>query len=296
MDFVTNAAHKWAKELVSMQKKTKAGAYLTSPIYEFRTKCCICSDNEFVIRTNPKKQSFDFVSGIHMRAHELDFIEEENKKESRASEERSKKSILSQIETTAGGKRKALTEHDALQALIKINGETFGEDVSCNRKIRSSFRQDRREKKSRLKGAASLGWKEGMELLSEEREEDIVKAKSTIFSNGKKKEVSNFRKLRTSSIFSSKGKRKSTIEKSSTPEVVTSISTPDEVTSLGNTASSCEVQSTDSHSTQSNARILSKERKILVLQHSRKGGKISVDTVPSSFMFAALSGYGSDSE
>lgn len=268
-------------------KKSKAGAYLTTPIYEFQTKCRICSDSEFVIRTNPQKRSFDYVSGIHMRAHEADFIEEGNQEDAeKLSGESSKQDKLSQIEKIAAGKRKAMTEHDALKSLIKINGETFGEDVTCNRKIRSNFRQDRREKKARLQGAKSLGWKEGMELISEERTEDVLTAKSTVFSNGKKTEAKKFRTLRTSSIFSSKTKRKTFTQH---------IPAPDGVSSLDISAGSHALRIPGPIS-QNIANASGKKIKKLILPNSGRSGNITVNDAPSSAMLDILSGYGSDSE
>jgi hypothetical protein len=194
-------------------QKSNAGAYLTSPIYEFRMKCRICAAVEFVIRTNPKERGFDYISGIHKQVQEFDTgaartagvmdTEDGNRLVGSAP-----RNSLAQAEAVADGKRKAETEREALDNLMKLNNKTFGQDVACNSKIRSSFRKDRKEKKGRLKKGAKLGWGAGMELLDNDKLEDVVVAKSTTFSDGKKAEQSKFRGLRTSSIFSRGAKRK----------------------------------------------------------------------------------------
>lgn len=48
-------------------KKTKAGMYHSSPIWEFSMKCRFCPQ-QFVIRTDPKAGDFTYVSGLKPRA------------------------------------------------------------------------------------------------------------------------------------------------------------------------------------------------------------------------------------
>jgi len=203
-------------------EKSKAGAYLTSPIYEFRMKCRICAAVDFMIRTNPKERCFDYVSGIHRQVREFDTA---TSRSAGAMDTRDGNRLvgsadtnsLAQLETVAHGKRKAVTERDAFDNLMKLNNNTFGQDVSCNAKLRSSFRK---KKKSRLKKGAKLGWSEGMKVLDDDRMEDVLAAKSTMFADGKRTEQRKFRGLRTDSIFSQGGKQKS--EKEPTPDDVTS--------------------------------------------------------------------------
>lgn len=283
--------------------KSKAGAYLTSPIYEFRMKCRICAAVEFVIRTNPKEQGFDYLSGIHKRVQEsvdaagviLDTTEDGNRLV-RSAEPNS----LAHLETFADGKRKAATERDALESLLKVNSKTFGEDASNNAVIRKHFRKDRHEKKARIEEGAKLGWAKGMEVLDHDRMEDVVAAKSITYSDGKMTERLKLRRVRCDSIFSS-AKRSVAVEPQ-TQQVssqegsgqgswmkLTTVKqefTPDKVASrvTGSKAS-------DPHHTSA------KSRKKLILNSNR--GKVTVTefrppVLPSSLNLLAT--YGSDSD
>jgi hypothetical protein len=53
-------------------KKSKNGAYFSMPIYKFSMTCCACNKCEFVIQTNPKEWSFDYLEGIHKQVQEFD--------------------------------------------------------------------------------------------------------------------------------------------------------------------------------------------------------------------------------
>lgn len=177
--------------------KSKTGSYRP----EFRMECRICCA-AVVIRTNPKDQGFDYVSGIHKKqVQEFDTVEDT--KNGNRLVGNTDRNNLSHLETVANnGKRKAATtEREAIETLIKVNKKTFGEDVSNNAIIRTSFRKYR--KKARLKGA-KLGWAEGMEVLKGDLLEDVVAAKSTTFSDGRKTERKKLRRLRAASIFGTK--------------------------------------------------------------------------------------------
>jgi len=196
-------------------KKCKAGAYFTSPIYKFVMTCRVCSKSEFVIQTNPKEQSFDYLKGIHKQVQEFDTQEAEtagvidteygNKLVPASG---SQKGALSRLESVASGARKSMTERDELESLMNVSNKTFLNDAGSNAALRSTFRADRNKKKRRLQDAKALGWKEGMEL-AEETDADLASARGTTFGKGKDTEQENFRSLRKSSIFGGVRKRKS---------------------------------------------------------------------------------------
>ncbi|KAI2493507.1 Family of unknown function (DUF572) [Fragilaria crotonensis] len=256
--------------------KSKAGAYLTSPIYEFRMKCRICAAVEFVIRTNPKEQGFDYLSGIHKRVQEsvdaagviLETTDDGNRLV-RSAEPNS----LAHLETFADGKRKAATERDALDSLLK---------------------------KARIEEGAKLGWAKGMEVLDHDRMEDVVAAKSITYSDGKMTERLKWRRARCGSIFSS-AKRSVTVElqtqqvpsqersgQGSRVKLTTAKQdfTPDKVASRVTGSNS-----SDPHHTSAKA------RKKLILNSNR--GKVTVTefrppVLPTSLNLLAT--YGSDSD
>jgi coiled-coil domain-containing protein 130 len=285
-------------------QKSNAGAYLTSPIYEFRMKCRICAAVEFVIRTNPKERGFDYVSGIHKQVQEFDTgaartagvmdTEDDNRLVGSAP-----RNSLAQAEAVADGKRKAETEREALDNLMKLNNKTFGQDVTCNSKIRSSFRKDRNEKKGRLKKGAKLGWGVGMELLDNDKLEDVVVAKSTTFSDGKKAERTKFRGLRTSSIFSRGAKRKPETnprpDRAASQDLRTGAAGSNPNSALKQEPNPDTISSRDDAATIQPLPVKKKKKLLLATTGSAVSIVTERDDEPSSAL-DMLAGYGSDSD
>jgi coiled-coil domain-containing protein 130 len=287
--------------------KTKNGAYLTSPIYEFRMKCRICAAVEFVIRTNPKQQSFDYVSGIHKQVQEFDTVEAgtvgviDTENGNRLVGSADRNSLL-HLETVATGKRKAATERDALETLMKVNGKTFGEDVSNNAIIRKCFRSDRNEKKARVKEGVKLGWAEGMEVLSGDLLQDVILAKSTTFSDGKATEQQKFRQLKTASIFTSGGKPALEAIPATEPVPLQTLSTtnwgvlsPVEAAPKADDVTSLEQYNSSNHPT--SAALSHKQKRTLMLNTA--GGKVTIIGIEPpgiSTSLDLLTAYGSDSD
>lgn len=282
--------------------KSKSGAYLTSPIYEFRMKCRICAAVEFVIRTNPKEQSFDYVSGIHKQVQEFDTVEAgtagviDTENANRLVGSADRNSLL-HLETVATGKRKAATERDALETLLKVNGKTFGEDVSNNAIIRKSFRNDRNDKKARVKEGVKLGWAEGMEVISGDLLQDIVLAKSTTFSDGKTTERQKFRQLKTASIFATGAKQ--TLAAIPTTEPVRSqslrMSSQRDASPKPDSVTSFEERNFSNHPTSAASSLKQKKK----LRLNAAGGKVTVvGSEPPSIATSLdlLTAYGSDSD
>lgn len=277
--------------------KSKTGAYLTSPIYEFRMKCRICAAVDFVIRTNPKEQGFDYLSGIHKRVQELDDAAgSKDTNNGNGLVGSTDRNSLAQLETVADGKRKAATERDGLETLIKVNGKTFGEDASNNAIIRKTFRKDRNEKKARIEEGAKLGWAKGMEVFAEDLMDDVITAKMITYSDGKMTERMKLRDVRCDSIFA-KAKRSVRVDVRTQPVLSQEgsgrdreggvfkpkqVATPDIVSSRG-------TRSIESGPLLSS----SKPRKKLMLKSA--GGKVTV-TERSSSPLNLLAPYDSDSD
>lgn len=282
--------------------KSKAGAYLTSPIYEFRMKCRICAAVEFVIRTNPKEQGFDYVSGIHKRVQE--FVDAagviSNTDDGNRLVGSADRNSLERLETFADGKRKAATERDALESLLKVNHQTFGEDASNNAVIRKHFRTDRNEKKARIEEGAKLGWAKGMEVLSHDRMEDVVAAKSITYSDSKMTERMKLRRVRCDSIFSS---AKHIVAVDPMTQLVPSQERPGQgsLGKLTNVKQECTPDNVASRVAGSNSsdpnHTSAKSRKKLLLNSA--GGKVRVTELRPPVLQSSLNlltNYGSDSD
>lgn len=181
-----------AKKITTQEK------YFSTPIYEFQMNCRLCQ-HAWVIRTNPKERGFDYVSGIHVQAGQESIVENIVGVSGEADE---RNDVLERLESTAHGKRRAMTEMEELQRIQKLNESSLN-DADHNAMIRKEFRKDRKAKRKRQEHATQLGWRKDMEMLSEDAPLDVVASKEATYGNPKSKEQKRLRTVRTSSIFSS---------------------------------------------------------------------------------------------
>jgi coiled-coil domain-containing protein 130 len=186
-------------------EKRKVDMYLSTPILEFSMTCRSCARTEFRIRTNPQKRGFNYVEGIQKsKAHTLEAARvAEDHAEVAEGDERD---ALDRLEAMARGKRKTVSELDHLRALQAQKG-SFLHDSDLNASLRTSFRGERKLRKRRLADAEKRGWRKGMELV-EAQAEDAEGARQITYGNSRQLEDDQFRRVRTSSIFSKKHKTK----------------------------------------------------------------------------------------
>lgn len=211
--------------------KAHVADYFTSKIYEFTTKCRACAACEFKIRTNPKEQRFDYVSGIRRKVEEFDSAEAgtlgvvdtdagagiyqyKNGKLMGADDEK-EDVALQALEKAARGERKAMTEHEQMENLYKTNLRMV-EDADANSSLRKGYRKERKAKKRRFEDAKKLGLGRGISLIGESTQ-DIVDSKITIGLRDHEREITQARSsekerlgsIRSGSIFSSKKQKRS---------------------------------------------------------------------------------------
>jgi coiled-coil domain-containing protein 130 len=236
--------------------KAHVGDYFTTKIYEFTMKCRICKTSKFVIRTNPKGRCFDYISGIKKKVEEFDTIDAKslgmidtedgngiqsftNRNMTRSTNE-CKKSTSVNINTSTStsnaidklqkekiGERKAMTERDAMEKLMKYNNITMLNDATSNSNLRSKYRVVRKAKKRRLEEAQRKGLGMGIELLESTDADSNLSHSVFVFHNEKnvngikknddavarrirheksqKVEKQKFGTIRASSIFSHNG-------------------------------------------------------------------------------------------
>jgi len=89
--------------------KKKCGEYFTTKIWEFRTRCRSCSACDFVIRTNPRGRTFDYVSGIRKKVEEWDPEDAESPGvfDSESDKNGTDSSCLTRLESSAFGQKKS---------------------------------------------------------------------------------------------------------------------------------------------------------------------------------------------
>eukprot|EP00978_Attheya_sp_CCMP212_P009304 scaffold21988_cov53-Attheya_sp.AAC.4 len=197
--------------------------YLTTKIWEFRMTCRSCAKGKFLIRTNPKEQSFDYVEGIHKTVQEFDTLAAESLGvvdtdigqsivPSSSRKESSSNGRLGKLEEAATSSRQWLSEHDHMVKLLKSNDATFKDDAASNAFLRDVYRSDRKAKRKRLHRASQMGLGRGIEVDCSEAEDSInEKVKSdyrqersaVIDRRAQSDEQDTFKKIRGSGIFGS---------------------------------------------------------------------------------------------
>ena len=279
--------------------------YFTSKIYEFTTKCRACADCEFKIRTNPKEQCFDYVSGIRKKVEEFDSAEagalgvvdtdagagiyQYKNGKLVGADGKGEDAALQALETSARGERKAMTEYEQMESLYQVNTR-MEEDADANALLRKGYRKERKAKKRRLEDARKMGLGRGISL-SGETDQDVEDARVTIGLRDHQRvsdsaysyEKNRYSSIRSGSIFSSK-KIKSKSEKSATKRNGTS-------------------DNTDVTTTRKGDMIHRGKKKIFICpQRTTNGTRMEMKEVtksePSSCKSAisALAAYGSDSD
>mmetsp|Transcript_20383 Transcript_20383/g.30065 ORF Transcript_20383/g.30065 Transcript_20383/m.30065 type:complete len:491 (+) Transcript_20383:134-1606(+) len=196
--------------------------YHTSKVYEFRMTCRSCaskktnttskctsikkSDNithddddddvdyTFVIRNNPEKRRFDYISGVKRKVEEFDtvdakslgvidtdyghaihnFTDGELKANGNGGKlkSNSKSSGIDRLEREIMGERKTMTDRDAMEQLLQHNHTIMYDDAMSNSKMRASYRVQRKRKKRRLDDAKEMGLGRGIELDPRIREDN----------------------------------------------------------------------------------------------------------------------------
>ena len=286
--------------------KAHVADYFTSKIYEFTTKCRACADCEFKIRTNPKEQCFDYVSGIRKKVEEFDSAEagalgvvdtdagagiyQYKNGKLVGADGKGEDAALQALETSARGERKAMTEYEQMESLYQVNTR-MEEDADVNALLRKGYRKERKAKKRRLEDAKKMGLGRGI-FLSGETDQDITDARVTIglrdhqrvsdsaFSN----EKNAFGSIRSGGIFSSSKKIKSKSDKNRTKRNDTSDNTTGIMTKKADT-------------------IRKGKKRIVVCPQSTTNGtrmeikeEIQSEPGPSKSAISALAAYGSDSD
>jgi len=168
-------------------KKSQTGSYFTTKIWQFDMKCRICSNQGFVIRTDPKRHGFQYVSGIKKK--ELDFVSTEmnnlgnlhsnvksNGKQTLkniSSDSQNKcikseyhhiESPLMKLERRVIGKRIAITERDKLICLLQRNSYAMSDDAKSNADVRAIYRKRRKLQYQKIVQASRLGLGNGIEM------------------------------------------------------------------------------------------------------------------------------------
>lgn len=210
-------------------------SYLSTPIWEFTTTCRRCGQGHFVIRTDPRHRGFVYTGDLRRqdRTWDATAVGGITVRDEKQDDEHDDDSPVDRLERQAFGLRNAVTEQRQLQQLVRLNEQTYGEDVTGNARLRDSFRRDRRVRRRLRAAAAHRGWKESLTFV-ETNVEDESDARSVVFGNGRRDETARWKRVRESSVFATSSRAKIAATSASgatTPRPANAVSSSDAPTS-----------------------------------------------------------------
>ena len=189
-------------------KKDKCGNYFSTTIFSFTTKCASC-DNQFVIKTDPQNNTYDYAEGL--RKHEQDFEPEfgDGIIETSSTETRIKlqEDPIFKLQHDKEDKERAMTAKTRLDDLMDLSDQVNRPDYDRNAALRNANRSHRKRKKELSEEGAKLGLSIP---LVEPCEDDIAAARAITFKStvgvNSEFEISHRKKvvdIKSQSIFSS---------------------------------------------------------------------------------------------
>lgn len=186
-------------------EKKKVGMYYTTPLYEFKMKCHLCS-NYFVIRTDPKNFDYELVEGVRRQENRWDMAE--NEQQARTAKNTNKKLATDAMFKLEYGEDDISKSKQLNPTLIKLQKfqNRWKDDFALNQELRRTFRTQKKETNEREKEDVLLLKKSSLNLkLLPESSEDkrlaslITQYKTVKTSDEKQQDLIN--KLDTESIF-----------------------------------------------------------------------------------------------
>lgn len=175
-------------------RKTSAGAYLSTPVYEFQLRCPACK-SDMVVRTDPAARGYAMVRGVRKKVDAADVLDAGGAGDAERETERLDAPEVAlriradpffRLEHEADDRRAACERARGVDALVRRQDEQFRDDMASNAKLRAAFREDKARAKCREREADRLAL--GIPLL-DAHAEDVAAAKSVVFHGipGKKK-------------------------------------------------------------------------------------------------------------
>lgn len=170
-------------------RKRQAGAYLSTPVYEFALTCPSCKA-EMVVRTDPEARGYCMASGIRKKVDAADAeamarregaptVDEPTERlNDPETAQRIRDDPFFQLEHEAADRRAARERARGIDALVERQDAQFRDDYESNSRLRAAFRSEKKRIRTREKEADRLAL--GIPLL-DVHPDDVVAAKSVVF-------------------------------------------------------------------------------------------------------------------
>ena len=160
-------------------EKKKVGNYFSTPIYAFRMKHNVCG-GAIEIKTDPKTTAYIVTEGARKRDTGEDRLLEGEIVIGLKSEEekqRLENDPFASLENKIGDKRQAASEKSRVEELYRAKERDWDDPGEANRRLRRSFRSDRKVRQINAGATEALQAKMGLGMdLLEETEEDKRRA------------------------------------------------------------------------------------------------------------------------
>uniref|UniRef100_H3GHZ3 Coiled-coil domain-containing protein 130 n=1 Tax=Phytophthora ramorum TaxID=164328 RepID=H3GHZ3_PHYRM len=159
-------------------RKTRAGSYLTSAVWEFRMNCASCG-GEMIIRTDPKARDYELAHGVKRKAQaeEEEVAQTEPLNDPRLAAQL-QRDPFRRLEHENEDRCAAQKRSRGLDALAELQDAEFKDDYASNAALRAQFRSKKKQIKSREQEAKRLGL--GIPLL-DVHPDDVVVSRAVVF-------------------------------------------------------------------------------------------------------------------
>ena len=165
-------------------EKKKVGNYYSTPIYSFRFKHIQCG-GAIEIRTDPQNTAYVVTEGAKKRDSGEDRLKEGEIVIGGKSEEEKKRleeDPFARAEEQATDKRQASTEKARIEQLYRRNDRDWDDPGEMNRKLRRTFRAERKIRHNKAEATEALQERMGIGIdLLEEVEDDAKRAQLVEF-------------------------------------------------------------------------------------------------------------------
>lgn len=160
-------------------QKKKVGNYFSTPVWSFRFKHTECG-GWIEIRTDPQRTRYVVVEGGREReeggkgVYVEEGAEEADKERGEEKSKYGEEDPFARVETKTEDKEKYLTEKERIQQLIRLRNRDWADPYEKSRKLRRTFRQERKELERKENATEALRDKMSLGIgLLEENQEDI---------------------------------------------------------------------------------------------------------------------------
>lgn len=171
-------------------EKKKVGNYYSSPIYSFRMKHVACGG--FIeIRTDPKNTAYIVTEGARKRDLGEDKVMEGDLSIMTSEErEKIKSNAFAVLEGDVEDQKKFQVAKVRLEELEELSEQRWDDPYLLNKRLRQSFRVNRKEREQEATKTVQLQDKLSLSLdLLPENEEDVRRAGLVDFSHGNSEDV-----------------------------------------------------------------------------------------------------------